>query len=83
MDASLGIAMVIDSLATSYLLSTSSLPDRAAEAAAILKKRYAVIRLTHILVPVAVKTLGPVNAEGLRFLDQTVDRLTAGTGDPR
>ena len=36
-----------------------------------------------IFVPVAVETLGPVNAEGLCFLDQIGDRLSAANGDPR
>ena len=39
--------------------------------------------LIHIFVPVAIETLGPVNAEGLRFLDQTGDRLSAVTRDPQ
>ena len=30
-----------------------------------------------------METLGPVNAEGLRFLDQIGDRLSAVTEDPR
>ena len=39
--------------------------------------------LTHIFVPVAIETLGPVNAEVLSFLDQIGERLSAVTGDPR
>ena len=77
---------MVNSLAPSYLSATSPLPDSAAEAAAVRKRsKYAVITLNHILVPVAVavETLGPVNAEGLRFLDQIGDRLSAVTGDPR
>ena len=51
-------AMVVDSLATSYLSSTSSFPGSAAEAAAIRNRsKYAAIMLTHIFVPVAVGTL--------------------------
>ena len=77
-------ATVVDSLAPSYLSTTSSLPGSAAEAATVRKRsKYAAITLTHIVVPVAVETLDPVNAEGLRFLDQIGDRLSAVTGDPR
>ena len=76
-------AMVEDLLAPSYL-SAISLPDSKAEAAAAWKRsKYAAITLTHIFVPVAVETLGRVNAEGLRFLDQIGDRLSGVTGDPR
>ena len=45
-----------------------SLPGSAAEAAAARKRsKYAAITLTHMFVPVAVETLGPLNAEGLVF----------------
>ena len=75
---------MVDSPAPSYLSATSSLPGSAAEAAAARKSsKYAAITLTHIFFPVAVETLGPVNAEGLRFLDQMGDRLSVVTGDPR
>ena len=77
-------ATVVDSLAPSYLSSTSSLPGSAAEAEAVRKRsKYAAITLTHIFVQVAVETLGPINAEGPRFLYQIGDRLSAVTGDPR
>ena len=78
--------MVVDSIAPSYLSATSSLPGSAADATAAvsLRKRskYAAIALTHIFVPVAVETLGPVKIEGLPFLDQIGDRLSAVTRDP-
>ena len=55
--------------------STSSLPG----STAVIWKRsqYDVIMLTHLFVSVAVETLGPVSAKGLRFLDKIDDRLTA------
>ena len=72
-----------DSLASSYLSATSTLPGSAAEAAAIHKRsNYAAITLTHIFVLVTVETLGPTNAEGIRVLDKIGDRLSAVTGDP-
>ena len=37
----------------------------------------------HIFVPVAVEILGHINAEGLRFLDQIGDRLSAVKGESR
>ena len=71
-------------LATAYLSSTSSLPSLAAEAVAIRKRsKYPVITLINIFVQVEKETLGPVKAEGLRFLDDIGDRLTAVTGNPR
>ena len=76
-------ATVVDSLASSYLSATSMLPGSAAEAAAICKRsKYGTIMLTNIFIPVAIETLGSVNAEGIRFLDQIGDRLSAVTGDP-
>ena len=44
---------------------------------------YAAITLTHIFVPAAVEPLGPVNAEGFRFLDHIDDGLSSVTGDQR
>ena len=61
-------ATVVDSLASSYLSATSSLPGSAAESAAARERsKYAAITLTHIFIPISIETLGPVNAEGLRF----------------
>ena len=77
-------ATVVDSLASSYLSAISSLPGSAAETAVVRKRsKYATITLTHIFVPVAVESLGPVNAEGLRFLNQIGDRLSAVTRECR
>ena len=60
----------VDTLATSYLASTSSHTGSAAEAAAIRKKtKYAAITRTHIFVPVAVETVGPIDVDGLNFLN--------------
>ena len=67
-------AKVVDSLAPSYLSVASSLPGSVAEAAVARKRsKYVAIMLTHIFVPVVVETLGPVNTEGLRFLNQIGD----------
>ena len=74
----------MDSLAPSYLSATFSRSGSAAEASAVRKSsKYAAITLALNFVPVAVETLGPADAEGLRFLDQIGDRLPAVTGDPR
>ena len=37
----------------------------------------------HSLIPVALQTMGPINAEGLRFLYELSDRLVSVSGDPR
>ena len=69
---------------TMVFFSNFLLPGLAAEVAAVRKRsKYAASTLTHIFVPVAVETLGPVNAEDLRFLNQIGDRLSAVTGDSR
>ena len=74
----------MDSLASSSISASSSHPGSAAEATATRKSsKYTAITLSHIFVPVAVETLGPVNAKSLRFQDQIDDRLSAVTGDPR
>ena len=77
-------ATLVDSLASSYLSATSSLRGSAADAAAGSKRsKYAVMMLTHIFVPVAVETLGPVNAECLRFRIKLATGSLPLPGDPR
>ena len=67
-----------------HLSATSSLPVSAAETAATrYSSKYAAITLMHIFVPVVIEILGIIKAEGLRFLDQIGDRLSAVTGESR
>src|SRR6218665_964245 len=39
--------------------------------------------LTHIFVPVAIETLGPINDKGLEFIADLGRHLTQATGEPR
>ena len=74
----------MDTFASSYVASTSSTLGVAAEAAATRKlSKYSTISQTHIFIPVALETKGPINAEGLRFLYELGDRLVSVSGDPR
>jgi len=75
---------VTDTLAESYLASTSTVAGGAAEAAADRKEqKYMALMGTHHFVPLAVETLGPINNKGLHFLSDLGRRLTESTGDPR
>ena len=57
---------------------------RAADAAAERKSlKYASITNTHIFVPVAIETLGPICSCGLSFLVEISNRLAAISGDAR
>jgi len=75
---------VTDTMAASYLGSTSTMAGGAAKAAADRKiQKYTNLMGTYHFVPLAVETLGPVNFEGFRFLSDLGRRLTESTGDPR
>jgi hypothetical protein len=59
---------VIDTLATSYLPSTSITPGSAAEIAAARKvDKYVNLSATHTFVPIALETLGPISVQSLSF----------------
>jgi len=71
-------------LATSYLTITATTAGAAAEAAATRKlAKYQVLSNTHVFVPLAVETLGPINNIGLDFISDLGRNLTLVTGDPR
>ena len=75
---------VIDTLATSYLPSTSTTSGSAAEMAAARKEdKYVEMSATHTFVPIAVETLGPICSKALMFLRELGRRLTLATGDSR
>ena len=75
---------VVDTLASSYTLTTSVTPCGAAEAAATRKRaNYAEIIQSIISVPIAIETLGPINMDGQRFIDSLGERLPSVSGDPR
>ena len=77
-------ATVTDTVAESYINISATEAGAAAEAAAGRKEaKYAQIINTHIFVPLAFETLGPINAKGASFLSELGHRITACTGDPR
>jgi len=73
-----------DTLAQSYLAETSLSAGAAAESAARKKvSKYTDISRSHIFVPVAVESLGPINSSGVDFLTTLGKRLSEKSGDPR
>jgi hypothetical protein len=75
---------VTDTLADSYLSTTSSIAGGAAEGAASRKElKYQALASTHCFIPIAVETLGPINDKGLSFLSELGRRLTISSGDKR
>jgi hypothetical protein len=77
-------ATVTDTVAESYISITAVEAGAAAEAAAGRKEaKYAQIINTHIFVPLAFETLGPINSKGASFLSEPGRRIFTCTGDPR
>jgi hypothetical protein len=77
-------ATVSDTLAPSYLSETSQVAGAAAERAATRKNdKYQELERTYIFCAVALETLGPINAEGEKFLTNLDRRLSACSGEPR
>ena len=77
-------ATVVDTLAVSHLPGTAVIAGSAAEAASAAKTRkYDGLTSTHIFVPLAFETLGPVCSEGASLIASIGSRLTSKSGDPR
>lgn len=77
-------ATVIDTLAASYLSEASVTVGAAAERAAARKhEKYHPLASTHLFVPLAFETMGPINSEGLAFLSDLGQKLSLVSGDPR
>ena len=75
---------ITDTLATSYLSSTSVTAGSAAELAASRKEeKYVEMTTTHTFVPLAFETLGPICSKALVFLRELGRRLTLATDDKR
>lgn len=75
---------VVHTCAASYLSQTAISAGSAAEQAAIRKTaKYALLPATHVFVPIAFETLGPVNAEGAEFLSELGRRISSVSGDQR
>ena len=75
---------IVDTLAASYLLDTSVAAGAAAEIAATRKRsKYLELSNTYEFVPLALETLGPINAAGTDFIRLLGRNLTLVSGDPR
>ena len=75
---------VTDTLATSYIHSTSVIAGSAAELASSRKEeKYATLSLSHTFIPIAIETMGPIGSKALSFLQELGRRLTVATGNPR
>jgi hypothetical protein len=75
---------VTDTMANSYVATSSACAASAAEAAAQRKdSKYADIARTHLFFPVAFETMGPINQLGQDFISQLGHRISTVTDDPR
>ena len=74
---------VTDTLAESYLASTSTVAGGAAEGAASRKMKYQSLARTHTFIPLAFETLGPINSKGITFFNELGRRLSVCSGDSR
>ena len=75
---------VIDTLANSYIATSSATPGGAAEIAASRKEaKYVTLSLTHSFIPIALESLGPIYSKATDFLRELGRRLTVSTGDRR
>jgi len=73
---------VVSTLADSYLHSTSHSAGSAAETDSVRKEsKYSFLPHDYIFQPVAIETLGPLNASALNFLSEVGRRLTSLSGD--
>jgi len=73
-----------DTLARSHLPATSLTTAAAAESASRKKvAKYSDISRTHLFVPIAVESLGPINRAGVDFLCTLGKQLSNKSGDPR
>jgi Reverse transcriptase (RNA-dependent DNA polymerase) len=73
-----------DTVAASHVTSSASAAGSAAEHAANLKtQKYQQLTTSHSFVPIAMETLGAINAGGLELLITLGGRCIAATGDPR
>src|SRR6218665_1120309 len=77
-------ATVVHTCAASYLSQTAISAGSAAEQAAVRKTaKYALLPATHVFVPIAVETLGPVNADNAEFLSELGCCISSVSGDQR
>ena len=77
-------ATVPDTLAPSHRPSTSTCAGAAASAAALVKfTKYAALSSTHVIVPVAVETLGAWDMVSMKFVTDLGHRISTISGDSK
>ena len=75
---------MVHTLAQTNLAHSVHAAGSAAEAAAARKvNKYVSLTSTHLFVPIALETLGPVCGSALDLLSTLGSRLTERSGDPR
>ena len=75
---------VVDTLAASYITTTSKTAGGAAEIAVNRKEeKYAALSINYNLIVIALETLGPLGTKSYTFLRELGRRLTIVTEDPR
>ena len=74
----------VDTLASSYVAVSAQVTGSAAQAAAERKvSKYAGLAASHLFVPIAIVTLGPINEARHSFLSEQGRRLSTISDDPR
>ena len=77
-------ATVVHTCAASYIAHTANAAGAAAEQAAVRKiEKYAGLPSSHLFVPIALETLGPINSAGVCFIREVGQRLSVVSGEPR
>ena len=75
---------VVHTLAASYVAQSAVQAGKAAEIAAERESvKYSGLSSSHIFIPVAVESLGPLADDAHRFITEIGRRMTFSTGDPR
>ena len=75
---------VVHTLAASYVAQSAVQAGKAAMIAAERKSaKYSGLSSSHIFIPVAVESLGPLADDAHRFIKEIGRRMTFSTGDPR
>ena len=77
-------ATVVDTLAPSYVAVSAQVTGSAAQVAAERKvSKYASLPASHLIVPIAIEPLSPINEAGHSFLFELGRRLLTISYDPR
>ena len=77
-------ATIADTMAPSYAAISSVSAGLVAEQSSALKlAKYSELAISHILIPIAMESYGPICAEALTFLSELGRRISVVTGDMR